>query len=120
MKHADLFDGELHELLPDEDFIEVTREIVDWEPTARVEELDPYELPTQRPIFKDLPQHEDERFPNASIERGWGHFSVAMAVLCNILDVGRDQYQHNHLDDNGWLARISFTFQTKSSIEGRL
>lgn len=121
MKASQMFDGEVHQLFPDEDFKEVTREIVDWEVANQDEVLDPYEIATYRPVFRDLPNVDASgNFPNASIERSWGHFSVAMMALTGILDCGRNQYQHNHYDENGWHSEITFTFQSKTPIEGRL
>jgi hypothetical protein len=108
MKLSGIFDGEEHWFIPDEDFRTTTRLL------AKLEEVDmddpsPWEADFE-PVYTDAPEYL------APITQAWGSFSVAMGAICQILEVGRDQYQHNFHSTN----EIGFSFQVKEPIGERL
>lgn len=117
MKLSALFDGETHELTPDEDFgSSVVQELMHFEASDDDEILGTWESEKLVPVFEDRSGGAGSKvtLPGFDAQQGWGSFALAMNSLCRSLGVDREQYQHNdYTPDGKTFVGSRYTFKLK-------
>lgn len=104
-----VFDGDVYLFDPDVDFTTTRSRVVRVVDEEEEDVLGPYESPS---VHFELEAVAPEK---PAIESCWGSLSVVMSSLCDIMEMTKEQYQHNHQDGSR-----EFSFRIKSNEQERI